>query len=135
MKTRHIRIKVSVRELIFPSILCRLSMFSVINQLSDSIVSRMAHRKAGGSSRVLRDSNPQYPGVKLADGQKAKPGAIIVRQRGSKIMPGVNVSKGKDDTLFSLVEGTVKFESKRKLSFNGSTKRRKIVSVITKDAV
>ncbi len=93
----------------------------------------MAHRKAGGSSRVLRDSNPQYLGVKLADGQKAKPGAIIVRQRGSKIMPGVNVSKGKDDTLFSLVDGTVKFESKRKLSFNGATKRRKIVNVVVED--
>jgi len=67
----------------------------------------MAHRKAGGSAKNLRDSGPQYLGTKLYDGQKAKPGAIIVRQRGTKILPGENVGMGKDHTLFALKEGFV----------------------------
>lgn len=91
----------------------------------------MAHRKAGGSSRVLRDSNPKFLGVKLADGQKAKSGSIIVRQRGTKFMVGKNVAKGVDDTIFSLTEGTVKFRDKRKVRFDGKIVRRKVVDVIT----
>jgi large subunit ribosomal protein L27 len=90
----------------------------------------MAHRKAGGTAKNLRDSNPQYLGIKLTDGQKAQPGAIIVRQRGTPIMAGTNVSMGKDHTLFSLKDGTVKFGSKRKTSFNGKTSVKKTVSVI-----
>lgn len=90
----------------------------------------MAHKKAGGKSRVLRDSNPQYLGVKLYDGQQAKAGSIIVRQRGTKIMPGDNVAVGKDDSLFALVPGVVKFSSKRKTNFDGSTSRRKVVNVL-----
>lgn len=68
----------------------------------------MAHRKAGGTTKNLRDSNPKYLGTKLADGQKAKSGSIIVRQRGTVIMAGNNVSVGKDHTLFALKSGTVK---------------------------
>ncbi len=90
----------------------------------------MAHRKAGGTAKNLRDSNPQYLGIKLSDGQKAQSGSIIVRQRGTAIMAGNNVSLGKDHTIFALKPGIVKFSSKRKTSFNGKTIVRKIVNVI-----
>ena len=90
----------------------------------------MAHRKAGGTVKNLRDSNPQYLGVKLYDGQKAQTGSIIVRQRGTVIMAGNNVGMGKDHTLFALKDGTVKFGSKRKISFNGTTAVKKVVSVV-----
>mgnify|MGYP001559099444 FL=1 len=89
----------------------------------------MAHRKAGGTAKNLKDSNPKYLGIKLADGQKASSGSIIVRQRGTVILPGKNVSTGKDHTLFALKEGTVKFGSRRKTSFNGKTSVKKVVSV------
>lgn len=90
----------------------------------------MAHRKAGGTAKNLRDSNPQYLGIKLSDGQKAQVGAIIVRQRGTVIMPGNNnVGLGKDHTLFALQNGTVKFGSRRKTSFNGKTTVKKTVQV------
>ena len=74
----------------------------------------MAHKKGVGSSRNGRDSNPNYLGVKRADGQFVNAGTIILRQRGTKIFPGINVGRGKDDTLFSLVDGKVKFERKGK---------------------
>jgi len=90
----------------------------------------MAHRKAGGTAKNLRDSNAQYLGTKLADGQKAKAGSIIIRQRGTVIMAGNNVSTGKDHTLFALKEGTVKFSSRRKVSFNGRTVVKKVVNVV-----
>lgn len=90
----------------------------------------MAHRKAGGTAKNLRDSNPKYLGTKLADGQKAQPGDVIVRQRGTPILPGTNVGLGKDHTLFALKSGTVKFGSKRKTSFNGKTQVKKVVNVI-----
>ncbi|MBN1639086.1 MAG: 50S ribosomal protein L27 [Ignavibacteriales bacterium] len=82
----------------------------------------MAHKKGQGSSRNGRDSNPQYLGVKTYGGQVITAGSIIVRQRGTRFHPGVNVRKGSDDTLFSLVNGTVKFEIKRN--------NRKFVSVL-----
>ena len=90
----------------------------------------MAHRKAGGTAKNLRDSNPKYLGTKLADGQKAEAGHIIVRQRGTPIMAGVNVGMGRDHTLFALRPGTVKFGSKRKISFHGKTLVKKVVNVI-----
>ena len=74
----------------------------------------MAHKKGMGSSKNGRDSNSKRLGVKSADGQKIHAGSIIVRQRGTKIHQGKNVSKGKDDTLFSLIDGFVKFERKGK---------------------
>ena len=89
----------------------------------------MAHRKAGGTAKNLRDSNPQYLGIKLSDGQEAKPGCIIVRQRGTVIMAGNNVGLGKDHTLFALKDGTVKFSSRRKTSFNGRTMVKKVANV------
>jgi large subunit ribosomal protein L27 len=74
----------------------------------------MAHKKGVGSSRNGRDSNPQYLGVKRYDGQLVNAGTIIIRQRGTKIHPGVNVGKGCDDTLFAKISGIVKFERKDK---------------------
>jgi large subunit ribosomal protein L27 len=90
----------------------------------------MAHTKAGGSATNLNDSNPKYLGVKLSDGSTAKPGAIIVRQRGTKIEAGKNVKIGKDHTLYSIADGKVTFRTKRKTSFTGHTMMKKVVDVI-----
>ena len=84
----------------------------------------MAHKKGQGSSRNGRDSNAQRLGVKAYDGQMISSGSIIVRQRGSKFHPGVNVQKGGDDTLFATAEGKVKF---------GYRKGRRLVDVVTAD--
>ncbi|MGA3172998.1 MAG: 50S ribosomal protein L27 [Syntrophorhabdales bacterium] len=73
----------------------------------------MAHKKAGGSSRNGRDSSGQRLGVKVFGGELAKAGSIIVRQHGTKIHPGTNVGIGRDNTLFALVQGLVKFETAR----------------------
>lgn len=73
----------------------------------------MAHKKGQGSSRNGRDSNPQFLGVKRFGGEKVSAGSIIVRQRGTKFHPGINVKKGGDDTLFAVADGKVKFETKR----------------------
>ena len=72
----------------------------------------MAHKKGVGSSKNGRDSNPNYLGVKRADGQVVSAGSIIIRQRGTKIYPGQNVGMGKDHTLFATADGRVKFEPK-----------------------
>ena len=73
----------------------------------------MAHKTAGGSSRNGRDSKPNFLGVKRAGGQPIRAGGIIVRQRGTRIHPGRNVGRGHDDTLFSRIDGVVKFERMR----------------------
>jgi large subunit ribosomal protein L27 len=91
----------------------------------------MATKKAGGTAKNLRDSGPKYLGVKIHDGEMANIGSVIVRQRGTKILPGKNVGMGKDHTLFSLAAGKVKFGTKRKLGFNRKTLVKKIVSVIS----
>ncbi|MEX0918719.1 MAG: 50S ribosomal protein L27 [Candidatus Paceibacterota bacterium] len=93
----------------------------------------MAHRKAGGSAKNLRDSNPKYLGTKLYDGQEAKAGAIIVRQRGTKILPGVNVSVGRDHTLYTREPGLVKFTTKKKMRFDGNKRVYKVANVVKKD--
>ena len=72
----------------------------------------MAHKKAGGSSRNGRDSNAQRLGIKRFAGQLVTGGSILVRQRGTPLKPGLNVGRGKDDTLFALIEGVVRFENK-----------------------
>ena len=72
----------------------------------------MAHKKGVGSSRNGRDSNPQFLGVKRYGGEQVTAGNIIIRQRGTKVHPGRNVGRGKDDTLFALIDGVVKFERK-----------------------
>ena len=73
----------------------------------------MAHKKAGGSSRNGRDSNPQYLGIKRFGGEAVRAGGILTRQRGTKWHPGRNVGLGRDHTLFALVDGSVKFERSR----------------------
>lgn len=73
----------------------------------------MAHKKGVGSSRNGRDSNPQYLGVKRFAGEPVTAGTILVRQRGTRIREGRNVGRGRDDTLFAMVEGVVKFERRR----------------------
>ena len=73
----------------------------------------MAHKKGQGSTRNGRDSNPQYLGVKRFGGEKVTAGSIIVRQRGTKFHPGNNVKKRSDETLFSLMDGFVKFEIRK----------------------
>lgn len=73
----------------------------------------MAHKKGGGSSRNGRDSQSQRLGVKIFGGQKVRSGNILVRQRGTRIKPGENVGKGKDDTLFATVDGIVVYETVR----------------------
>jgi len=73
----------------------------------------MAHKKGVGSSRHGRDSNPRYLGVKRYGGEPIRAGGIVVRQRGTRIHPGRNVGRGKDDTLFALIDGVVKFERMR----------------------
>lgn len=76
----------------------------------------MAHKKGQGSSRNGRDSNPQMRGVKKFGGQSVATGAIIVRQCGTKFRPGKNVGLGRDYTIFSLIEGVVKFDTRRRIS-------------------
>ena len=90
----------------------------------------MAHTKAGGSATNLNDSNPKYLGVKLADGASARPGMVIVRQRGTKIEAGKNVRVGRDHTLFSLATGTVAFRTRRKTTFAGNIISKKVVDVV-----
>lgn len=90
----------------------------------------MAHTKAGGSSKNGRDSQPKYLGVKLADGASARPGMVIVRQRGTKIEAGKNVKVGKDHTLYAMIEGLVSFRDRRKMNFDGRVVRKKVVDVL-----
>ncbi|MBI3088679.1 MAG: 50S ribosomal protein L27 [Candidatus Colwellbacteria bacterium] len=89
----------------------------------------MAKTKAGGSTKLGRDSISKRLGVKLYDGQAVNPGEIIIRQRGTKYLPGTNVRRGGDDTLYAAVAGTVKFRTKRKISFNNHTRNVKVVEV------
>jgi large subunit ribosomal protein L27 len=81
----------------------------------------MAHKKGASSSRNGRDSNPQYLGVKRFGGQQVNAGEILVRQRGTKFHPGTGVGRGKDDTLFALIEGRVQF---------GLSRGRKTVNIV-----
>jgi len=90
----------------------------------------MSHKKAGGSTRLGRDSRPQYLGAKVGDGETVKAGSVITRQRGTRIHPGKNVKKGTDDTLFALVPGVVKFTQRKRIRFDGKLKLTKFVSVI-----
>ncbi len=89
----------------------------------------MAHRKAGGSAKNLRDSKPKYLGTKLYDGQTAKTGMVIVRQRGTKIRAGRNVGVGKDHTLFALKDGQIKFETIKHTNFNSRVKILKTANI------
>jgi large subunit ribosomal protein L27 len=91
----------------------------------------MAHRKAGGSTTLGRDSISKRLGVKIFGGQKVKTGQIIVRQRGTKYRVGKNVKRGADDTLFALANGLVKFTTKKVKNFTGKLVSKRYVSVVT----
>jgi len=90
----------------------------------------MASTKAGGSAKNLNTSNPKYLGVKLGDGAAARPGMVIVRQRGTKIEAGKNVRVGRDHTLFSMTSGKVAFRTARKTNFTGRIVSKKFVDVV-----
>lgn len=90
----------------------------------------MAKKKAGGTAKNLRDSQPKYLGVKRADGQMVRTGEIIVRQRGTKIEAGTGVKVAKDHTLFAGTDGIVKFRNKRKVTFTGHRVNKKEVQVL-----
>ncbi len=91
----------------------------------------MAHKKAAGSTSLGRDSESKRLGVKLSDGQVAKAGNIIIRQRGTKYRPGINVKRGNDDTLYAIASGKVKFSSRQFKKFNGKLEAAKVVNVVT----
>lgn len=88
---------------------------------------RVAKTKSAGATKLGRDSLPKYLGVKLYEGQRAKVGQILVRQRGTKFLPGKNVKRGRDDTLYALKEGVVHFSRKRKRGFD---RAQRIVTVV-----
>jgi len=90
----------------------------------------MAKKKASGTAKNLRDSQPKFLGVKRADGQAGKVGQIIVRQRGTKIEAGKGVKVAKDHTLFAMTDGVVSFRNMRKTKFNGQTVNKKAVDVV-----
>ena len=89
----------------------------------------MAHKKAAGSTKNGRDSNPKYLGIKVNNGQSALPGHILLRQRGTEYLPGRNVKMGKDHTIFAIREGVVTYQTKRKIRFDNSIQTKKIVHV------
>jgi len=90
----------------------------------------MSTTKSAGSTRLGRDSQPKYLGIKLFAGAKARAGQILVRQRGTKLFMGKNVGMGKDNTLFALKEGVVQFSTKRKRGFDRSQRIVKLVHII-----
>lgn len=90
----------------------------------------MAHKKAGGSTTLGRESASKRLGVKIQDGDIAKVGSILIRQRGTKYHPGTNVKKGSDDTLFAVAAGIVKFTTKKLRKFNNKLAEAKIVNVV-----
>ena len=90
----------------------------------------MAHKKAAGSAKNLRDSNPKYRWVKLFGGQIAKAGNIIVRQKGSKYITGENTYMGKDFTIHAGIDGIVKFSRKKITRFDGRKYERTVVNIV-----
>jgi len=92
----------------------------------------MSKTKSSGSTKLGRDSNPKYLGVKRSGGQKVKAGEIIVRQRGTKFLVGKNAGIGRDHTIFALKGGVVKFTTKRKTNFTGNQRIAKVINIETK---
>ncbi|HLP44012.1 MAG TPA: 50S ribosomal protein L27 [Candidatus Nanoarchaeia archaeon] len=89
----------------------------------------MATKKAGGSTKNGRDSNPKYLGIKVNAGEHAEAGAVLVRQRGTEIIPGRNIGMGVDHTLFALKSGIVTITSGRRTHFDSSSKKKKIIHI------
>ena len=90
----------------------------------------MATKKAGGASKNGRDSNPKYLGIKVTPGALAQVGSILVRQRGTDVLPGKNVSIGKDHTLFAIKDGRVVLSYKRHTHFDNKVFKKKVMSVL-----
>ena len=90
----------------------------------------MAHTKSGGSTKLGRDSAGRRLGIKMNHGEKILPGQIIIRQRGTKYVNGLNVARGKDDTLYALKRGVINFASKKKIRFDGTRRYIKVISVV-----
>lgn len=90
----------------------------------------MATRKAAGTAKNLRDSQPKYLGLKKGSGEAVKAGNILIRQRGTKFLAGKNVGVGKDHTLFALKDGKLQFSQKRQVKFDNTTKVKKVVNII-----
>ncbi len=90
----------------------------------------MAHRKAAGTAKNLRDSQPKYLGLKKGSGESVIAGNIILRQRGTKILAGKNVGVGRDHTLFALKDGKVTMTQKRQTKFDNTIKIKKVISVL-----
>lgn len=91
----------------------------------------MAHKAAGGSTALGRDSESKRLGVKLFGGQKVKSGQIIVRQRGTKYHPGKNVLVAGDDTLYAAIDGIIQFQTKKIPRFTGNLQKKTVVNVIS----
>jgi large subunit ribosomal protein L27 len=89
----------------------------------------MSKTKASGTTSLGRDSRPKYLGIKASGGQPVKAGMIIVKQRGTKVLPGKNVKRGSDDTLYAVKTGVVKYTTKRKAGFNNQQRVVKIANV------
>jgi len=89
----------------------------------------MSKTKSAGSTRLGRDSQPQYLGVKRNHGQAVKAGEVLIRQRGTKYLPGQNVGLGKDHTLFALKQGKVCFQETQKTTFTGKKRKAKVVEI------
>lgn len=92
----------------------------------------MAHTKAGGSTKLGRDSAAKRLGVKKFDDQTVNTGNVLIRQRGTKWYPGLNTKKGQDDTIYALKDGIVKFSTKKKKDFTGKAKKVSVINVIPK---
>ncbi len=89
----------------------------------------MAHKKSAGTTKNGRDSNPKYLGLKINPGQKVIAGSVIMRQRGTEMLPGENVSMGTDHTIFALKDGMVELKNKRKINFDKTTSVKQVISV------
>lgn len=90
----------------------------------------MATKKSGGTTKNGRDSNPKYLGIKINHGTTTKVGQILVRQRGTDVLPGKNVGIGKDHTLFALKDGKVSLTYKRKTHFDNTVMKKKVMNVM-----
>jgi large subunit ribosomal protein L27 len=90
----------------------------------------MAHTKAGGSTKLGRDSRSKYLGIKKTAGQSIKAGELILKQRGSHYYPGKNVKRGGDDTLYAAVSGKVTYSDKTKINYDGHRKKIKVANVV-----
>ena len=93
-------------------------------------LTKLAHTKAKSTTKLGRDSESKRLGVKLSDGQAAISGNIIIRQRGSKFMAGEGVKMGKDDTIYAIKRGKVKFTTRKKMNYDGNRRIAKVVNVV-----